>query len=112
MFSNRCGRLRLSNVAVVNAGVAWGVADNVFWRHQVRSPTVHTSSWSPVNSPFPLSSSSICMPQQHQAENTRLNSTAGVQRLVHEALCMRRSCNDWPAMRNEHPLMAGIWGGM
>ncbi|KAL4426976.1 hypothetical protein ABPG77_009537 [Micractinium sp. CCAP 211/92] len=35
VFSQRCGRLRLHNVRVANAGVDWGHADNVWWRHSL-----------------------------------------------------------------------------
>ncbi|GMH42585.1 hypothetical protein BSKO_10504 [Bryopsis sp. KO-2023] len=35
VFGERCGRVRMERVAVKNAGVDWGHADNVFWRHKV-----------------------------------------------------------------------------
>lgn len=35
VFSPRCGRIRLTNVTVVNAGIDWDSPDNVYWRHMV-----------------------------------------------------------------------------
>jgi hypothetical protein len=35
VFSDRCGRLRLHNVRVRNAGVQWGHPGNVWWRHSL-----------------------------------------------------------------------------
>ncbi|KAL4457941.1 hypothetical protein ABPG75_012806 [Micractinium tetrahymenae] len=35
VFSQRCGRLRLHNVRVANAGADWGHPDNVWWRHSL-----------------------------------------------------------------------------
>lgn len=35
VFSSRCGRVRLTNVTVVNAGIDWDCPDNVYWRHMV-----------------------------------------------------------------------------
>ena len=39
VFSARCGRLRLSNVVVRNAGIEWADSSNVYWRHKVRTST-------------------------------------------------------------------------
>ncbi len=36
VFSSRCGRVRLTNVTVRNAGIDWEHANNVYWRHMVR----------------------------------------------------------------------------
>ena len=36
VFSPRCGRVRLSNVTVRNAGIDWADPSNVYWRHMVR----------------------------------------------------------------------------
>lgn len=35
VFSQQCGRLRLHNVRVQNAGVEWAHPDNVWWRHSL-----------------------------------------------------------------------------
>lgn len=35
VFSDRCGRVRLRNVAIRNAGVDWANPHNVFWRHRL-----------------------------------------------------------------------------
>jgi hypothetical protein len=35
VFSSRCGRVRLTNVTVCNAGIDWAHDDNVYWRHMV-----------------------------------------------------------------------------
>lgn len=35
VFSERCGRCRLENVTVRNAGVDWRAPDNVFWQNRV-----------------------------------------------------------------------------
>lgn len=35
VFSSRCGRVRLTNVTVRNAGIDWEHPDNVYWRHMV-----------------------------------------------------------------------------
>lgn len=35
VYSDRCGRLRLRDVRVVNRGVDWEAPDNVYWRHKV-----------------------------------------------------------------------------
>jgi hypothetical protein len=37
LYSERCGRVRLSNVRVENRGVDWDHPDNVYWRHKVRA---------------------------------------------------------------------------
>lgn len=34
-YSQRCGRVRLHNVRVANAGVDWAHPDNVWWRHSL-----------------------------------------------------------------------------
>ena len=36
MYSNRCGRVRLHNVAVVNQGLDFDHPQNTFWAHKVR----------------------------------------------------------------------------
>jgi hypothetical protein len=35
VYSKRCGRCRLENVTVRNAGVDWSAPDNVFWQNRV-----------------------------------------------------------------------------
>ncbi|PSC72756.1 nucleotide-diphospho-sugar transferase [Micractinium conductrix] len=35
VYSQRCGRLRLHNVRVMNVGVEWAHPDNVWWRHSL-----------------------------------------------------------------------------
>jgi len=35
MYSSRCGRVRLHNVRVRNAGVDWQALGSVYWKHQV-----------------------------------------------------------------------------
>lgn len=37
VYGNACGRLRLTNVTVRNAGIDWQADGNVYWRHRVRS---------------------------------------------------------------------------
>lgn len=34
-YSSRCGRVKLVNVAVDNAGIDWSSASNVYWKHAV-----------------------------------------------------------------------------
>lgn len=34
-YSSRCGRIKMVNVAVVNAGIDWSAKSNVYWKHQV-----------------------------------------------------------------------------
>jgi hypothetical protein len=36
VFSSRCGRIRLANVTVRNAGIDWGSGNNIYWRHMVK----------------------------------------------------------------------------
>lgn len=33
---NRCGRCKLENVTVLNAGVNWNFEDNIYWKHDVQ----------------------------------------------------------------------------
>lgn len=35
VFSDRCGRVRMHNVKIRNAGIDWSAPDNVYWRHRV-----------------------------------------------------------------------------
>lgn len=35
VFSSRCGRVRLVNVTVRNAGIDWDSGANIYWRHMV-----------------------------------------------------------------------------
>ena len=35
VFSDRCGRIRMRNVQIRNAGIDWSVPENVYWRHRV-----------------------------------------------------------------------------
>ena len=35
VFSDRCGRVRLKDVRVRNAGVDWAAPGNCYWRHEV-----------------------------------------------------------------------------
>lgn len=35
VFSSRCGRVRLANVTVRNAGIDWDSGANIYWRHMV-----------------------------------------------------------------------------
>jgi hypothetical protein len=35
VFSSRCGRVRLANVTVRNAGIDWDSGSNIYWRHMV-----------------------------------------------------------------------------
>lgn len=36
VFSERCGRVHMSNVTVRNAGIDWSAPGNLYWKHQVR----------------------------------------------------------------------------
>lgn len=36
LYSDRCGRVRFTNVRVQNRGVDWAHPGNVYWRHKVR----------------------------------------------------------------------------
>lgn len=35
VYSNRCGRVRLTNVIVQNKGIDWEHEDNIYWQHKV-----------------------------------------------------------------------------
>ena len=35
VFSSRCGRVRLVNLTVRNAGIDWDSGANIYWRHMV-----------------------------------------------------------------------------
>jgi hypothetical protein len=37
VYSNRCGRIRLNNVTVRNAGINWENPKNCYWSHKVCS---------------------------------------------------------------------------
>lgn len=34
-YSSRCGRVKMVDVIVENAGIDWTAAGNVYWKHQV-----------------------------------------------------------------------------
>lgn len=43
LYSAACGRVRLHNVTVRNAGIDWEAPGNVYWRHRVRYNTLSKS---------------------------------------------------------------------
>lgn len=40
VFSNRCGRIRLTGVVVRNRGIDWSRPDNVYWQHKVSTSCI------------------------------------------------------------------------